>query len=442
MEKVNSAKLAEILGCSLAVAEVEINTVSTDSRKITPDTLFIALKGERFDGHDFVKEVIDNGCPLVVVERLIAGVAPEKQLLVDDTLKAYGKIGAYNRSLFKGKVIGLTGSAGKTTTKEEIAFLLSHFGKTYATSGNHNNFVGVPQSLCELDMSAEYAVIEMGMSAKGEISYLTSLVKPDIALITNVYPMHIEFFPNFEAIAYAKAEIFEGLSADGTAIINQDTNFADVLEKQARNATDKVIAFGKNNHPPAEFVTQEEGEQYLYNAWAALSVVQALRLDVNKAASYIKDFGALAGRGKRYNLCLPNGATYTLIDDSYSGQPDSMIMALQSLDKSKVTGRKIAVLGKMAELGSTSKARHEEIGKIIVQSSIDVVIGVCAEMRDMLAQLPPEKEQYYFTDKEGVAQFLLNKLLQNNDTVLIKGARYSSKMYQVAEELIKEGTKA
>lgn len=439
MEKISSAKLAEILGCNTPIEPAEINKISTDSRKIDANTLFIALKGEKFDAHDFAKDVIAAGCPLVVVNRLLTDIAPEKQLVVDDTLKAYGKIGAYNRSLFKGKVIGLTGSAGKTTTKEEIAFLLSKFGPTYATSGNHNNFVGVPQSLCEIDMNAEYAVIEMGMSAKGEISYLTNLVKPDIAVITNVYPMHIEFFDNFEGIAYAKAEIFEGLNRGGTAIINADTNFADLLIKQARLITDNIIKFGKSARPTDNFTTQESGEQYLYNAWCALSVIQALGLNVEKAASYVKDFGALAGRGKQHLLQLPDGDKYTLIDDSYSGQPEAMIMAIQNLDKMPTCGRKIAALGKMAELGDTSLARHREIGKVLAQTNIDIVIGVCPEMRDMLAELPSEKTQYYFENKDTVADFLLNNLLQNGDTLLIKGARYSSKMYQVAEELIKKG---
>ena len=439
MEKISSFKLAQILDVHNSVEPLEVDKISTDSRKTDASTLFIALKGERFDGHDFVKDVVANGCPLVAVERLIEGVAPEKQLIVDDTLKAYGKIGGYNRSLFRGKVIGLTGSAGKTTTKEEIAFLLSKFGKTYATDGNHNNFVGVPQSLCEIDMNAEYAVIEMGMSAKGEISYLTNLVKPDIALVTNVYPMHIEFFDSFEGIAYAKAEIFEGLKSGGTAIINADTNFADILEKQARLKTENIMKFGKDLHPTDNFVTQESGEQYRYNAWCALSVVQALGLDVEKAASYVKDFGALDGRGKQHRLMLGGKGFYTLIDDSYSGQPEAMIMAIKNLDKLPTSGRKIAVLGKMAELGNTSEARHKEVGKVLAQTGIDIVIGVCPEMRDMLTQLPADKTQYYFENKDNVADFLLNKLLQNNDTILIKGARYSSKMYQVAEELIKKG---
>ena len=442
MEKISSAKLAEILGCTHTGKTVEISEISTDSRKISPQTLFIALKGERFDAHDFVADVIAGGCPLAVVEHPIEGISNENLLIVTDTLKAYGQIGAYNRSLFKGKVIGLTGSSGKTTTKEEIAFLLTKFAKTYATGGNHNNAVGVPQSLCEIDMNAEYAVIEMGMSAKGEISYLTNLVKPDIAVVTNVYPMHIEFFDNFEGIAYAKAEIFEGLKTNGTAIINEDTNFADILEKQAKKYTSDIWRFGKNIHPTDNFTTQENGEHFLYNAWCALTVVQALGLDVEKAAGYIKEFGALDGRGKHHHLRLSNGGTYTLIDDSYSGQPEAMKLAIISLNQIPTSGRKIVVLGKMAELGETSKEQHQNIGKVLADTNIDIVIGVCPEMKDMLAQLPATKKQYYFENKDGIAEFLLNKLLQNNDTVLIKGARYSSKMYQVTEELLKQGAKS
>lgn len=442
MIKINSEKLAEIIGSNSVSADIEINNISTDSRKVDKHSLFIALRGERFDAHDFVPDVIQNGCPLVVVDHLLKDIPAEKQLIVPDTLEAYGKIGAYNRSQFKGKVIGLTGSAGKTTTKEEIAFLLSHFAKTYATAGNHNNQIGVPQSLCEMDMDASYAIIEMGMSSKGEISHSVNLVKPDVAVITNVYPMHIEFFPNFEGIAHAKAEIFEGLPKHGgIAVINEDTNFADILKNEAEKHNAKIITFGKNTHPTDNFTTQEEGEQYLYNAWCALTVVQVLGLDVNKAASYIKDFGALDGRGKHHNLKIHDGH-YTLIDDSYSGQPEAMKLGIEALDKTHTAGRKIVVLGKMAELGDTSKARHIEIGKQLANSSIDVVVGVCPEMKDMLAQLPVEKQQYYFENKDQVADFLLNKLLQNNDTVLIKGARYSSKLYQVTEELLKNGSAA
>lgn len=431
-------EIASVLGSNIA-NNTKITNISTDSRTIEKGDLFIAVKGEKFDGHAYVKDVIDKGAVAAVVEHYVLDAPKEKQILFADSLDAYGKIGSYIRDQFKGIVIGLTGSAGKTTTKEEIKFILSHFGKVYATSGNHNNFVGVPESLCKMDLTADFAIIEMGMSAKGEISRLTSYVKPDIALITNVYPMHIEFFPDLEHIALAKAEIFEGLKKGGTAVINADTNFADVLISQAKKKTDKILLFGKSNQPKATFELQDEGEQHFYNAWATLKVIEALNLNVQKAASFIKNFGALDGRGKKHILKLSKGGTYTLIDDSYSGQPEAMKLAISALDKMSTKGRKIAVLGKMAELGDFSKQKHIEVGKLLVTTNIDIVVGVCEEMKDMLKELPSHIKQYYFESKDGVAEFLLNQLLQSEDILLIKGARYSSKLYQVTEELIKKG---
>lgn len=438
MEKINSRKLAEIVGSVSKVIDCEIENIVTDSRKVQPGDLFIALKGEKFDAHDFVPEVIKAGAAMVMVEHETDGVPADRQLVVKDCLHAFGLIGAYNRSRFKGVVIGLTGSAGKTTTKEELKFMLSQFGRVFATSGNHNNQVGVPITLCEMDMSADYAVIEMGMSAKGEIEELVSFVKPDVAVITNVYPMHIEFFSDFEEIAEAKAEIFKSLKKGGLAIVNEDTNFAGLLERRAEENGARVITFGKKHHPQAKFELANEGEHYLYNAWCVLTVAEALGLDTVKAAACLKDFGALDGRGKQHKLRL-RGGQYTLIDDSYSGQPEAMKLAIGTLDKMPCSGRKVVVLGKMAELGETSQVRHIEIGRQLADSSIDIVVGVCPEMKDMLAQLPADKERHYFENKEGLDEFLINKLLQNNDIVLIKGARYSSKLYQVAESLIKKG---
>ena len=439
MIKITAAKLCEIVKSSSKVANVEIEHISTDSRKIQAGDLFIAVKGEKFDGHDYVAAVLEQGAALALVEHLVPDAPAERQIVVDNTLHAYGLIGSYVRSQFKGMVIGLTGSAGKTTTKEEIKFALSQFGKVYATEGNHNNQIGVPITLCDMDMTADYAVIEMGMSAKGEIEELVSFVKPDVAIVTNVYPMHIEFFPNFEGIAEAKAEIFKSLRRGGYAIINEDTNFAALLEKRALENGAKVVKFGKNTHPAVELHLSSEGEHYLYNAWCTLSLVKVLGLDVNKAATALANFGALPGRGMQHQLKLPQGGSYTLIDDSYSGQPEAMRLGIEALDKMKTNGRKIVVLGKMAELGDTSKARHEEIGRVLANSSIDVVIGVKPEMKDMLAQLPAAKEQYYFENRDGVDEFLLNNILQNNDIVLIKGARYSSEMYKVTESLIAKG---
>ena len=438
MLKINAKKIAEIVCSASNVVDVDIENISTDSRNIIKGDMFVALKGEKFDGHDFVADVINKGAAVVLVDHLIKEAPAVRQIVVSNTLEAFGKIGAYVRSFYKGTVIALTGSAGKTTTKEELKFLLSKFAPVYATPSNYNNFIGVAKTLCDMDMNAKYAIVEMGMSSKGEIAKMVDWVKPDMAIVTNVYQMHREFFPSFEAIAEAKAEIFTGLKKGGTAFINEDTNFADLLEKRALENGAKIVKFGKKNHPNVHFETANIGEHYLYNAWCTLSVVQELGLDVEKAASYIKDFGALDGRGKLWKLKFSKGS-YTLIDDSYSGQPEAMQLALQALANMKTPGRKIAVLGKMAELGVVTKEKHINIGQVAAHSGLNVVIGVCPEMKDMLAQIPASVEKYYFEDKNGLDDFLLNKCLQNNDTVLIKGARYSSKLYQVTDSLIKQG---
>lgn len=437
MEKLSSEKLAAVIGSASKLADTEIDRVTTDSRQAGRGALFVAIRGDKADGHDFVAQALQNGAELALVNRLLPGVPADRQAVVADTLAAFGKLGAYNRSRFKGKVVGLTGSAGKTTTKEEIRFALSRYGKVYATGGNHNNHIGVPISLCEMDMNADYAVIEMGMSAKGEISYLTSLVKPDVALITNVYPMHIEFFDSFEGIAEAKAEIFEGLAVGGRAVINEDTNFADLLERRAREHGAEVCVFGRRHHWQGKLDLPDTSEAWLYNAWATLAVVEALGLNPATAADALKDFGALPGRGKSYRLKLPSGGVVTLIDDSYSGQPEAVKLALDRLDRAKTSGRKIVLLGKMAELGQTTQARHEEIGRRLAAGSADIVIGVCPEMKAALALLRDDQERHYFENKDGVAEFLINNLLQNNDILLIKGARYSSRVFEVAEALLK-----
>ena len=438
MLELSSVKLAEVVEAKNQPEEVLITNISTNSREVKSGEAFLALKGEKFDGHDFAGDAYKNGASLLIVNRLIENVPENRQVLVADTARAYGLLGRYNRRQFKGTVIALTGSAGKTTTKEELKFVLSQFGKVYATYGNYNNYSGVPRTLLDLDMSADFAVIEMGMSAKGEIAELVSFTEPDMAIVTNVYPMHIEFFPNFEAIAEAKAEIFQSLQKGGKAIINADTNFADVLERRAVENGAEVVKFGKDFSSQFKVKTFQPGEHYLYNAWCVLTVVKALGLDVGKAEAVIPEFGALPGRGKQWILNEAFG-TYTLIDDSYSGQPEAMKIAIETMSKLPKTGRKIAVLGKMAELGDTSSARHIEIGQVLAKSDVDIVIGVCPEMKDALAQLPPRIKQYYFENKDGLDDFLRNKLLQNKDIVLIKGARYSSKLYQVAESLINNG---
>lgn len=433
MLDVSSLQIAQILELNQQPAMVHIRRISTDSRAVDGQTLFIALKGEKFDGHDFIVKALNDGVPLVLAEHIVEGADPAKVLLVEDTLKAYGKLAQFYRRQFHGTVIALTGSSGKTTTKEELKAALSCYGKTCATSGNFNNFIGVPKSLLSIELDAKFAIIEMGMSARHEIEYLTQLVKPDVALVTNVYPMHLEFLKTIDNIALAKAEIFGGLKENGIAIYNEDSAKADVLAAAAQKATARVIPFGEKHHPEVALKLAEEGNHYRYNAWAVLSVIKALGLELEPAVAVVNHFTAPEGRGKKFALNV-NGKKVTLLDNSYSGGPDATVLAVETLAKTNGR-RKVAVIGKMAELGDYTVAAHQRVGQALGANHIDVVIGVCAETKDMLAQLPAGVEQHYFDNIHGVADFLCDKLLQDGDVLLMKGSHYSSEVYKAADVL-------
>ncbi|MDR1026726.1 MAG: UDP-N-acetylmuramoyl-tripeptide--D-alanyl-D-alanine ligase [Lactobacillus sp.] len=460
MMKISSKKIAEIVGSISNVINEDVEKITTDSRTVFKGDLFVAIKGEKFDGHEFVADVMDKGAAFVIVEKLIADVPAIRQILVSDTLKAYGDIASYVRSQYKGIVVGLTGSSGKTTLKEELKFVLKKFGPISATEGNFNNHIGVPKSLIDLDMNSKYAIIEMGMAGYGEISHLTAMVKPDIAIVNNVYPMHLEFFPEegVLGIAKAKAEIFEGLPKGGTAIINNDTNHVDVLVEKAKKADARIVLFGRHNvlsqmetnggwslecdfdNEVVNYELSARGEHVKYNSLCVLSVVRALNLDVKKAADFLKDFETPDGRGRLHELKLGDGGKYLLIDDSYSGQPDAVIIGLNALNSMKTDGKKIAVLGKMGELGAHTQEKHIEVGKAAQGTDVKVVIGVGEPAKDILAQIGDDKEQYYFENKDGLVEFLLNKVLQNNDIIFIKGSHYGSRVFEVAKELIEKGS--
>jgi len=248
MQKLNLKKIAEILGVAAPVADIEISDISTDSRTVGTNDLFIAIAGDKFDGHEFVADVINNKfAAAAIVQRPVNGADIARQIIVPDTRRAYLQIGNYIRMQNASKVIALTGSAGKTTTKEEMKFILSVFAHVHATEKNYNNDIGVPQTLCAIPNNTEIAIIEIGMNHAGEIATIVPHVAPDIAIVTNVYPMHLENFESIEDIARAKAEIFDGLKPGGIAIINGDSICADILIAAARAKTDNIITFGKSD---------------------------------------------------------------------------------------------------------------------------------------------------------------------------------------------------
>ena len=248
--------------------------------------------------------------------------------------------------------------------------------------------------------------------------------------------MHIEFLKTTENIAIAKSEIFEGLSSSGIAIYNKDTLHSDIIKSNALQHTKNVYSYSKEEYQNIPLNLRDTGIHNYYNAWAVLSVVKALNLDINTAINALNTFETPAGRGKKHHLYI-NNQNITLIDDSYSGQPDAVKLAIKSLANTKTSGRKIALLGKMAELGDYSKTAHIEVGQTLKENNIDIVIGICEEAKDILSQLSPSTTQHYFPSIEGVADFLISNILRNDDILLIKGAHYSSQVYKIAN-LLKE----
>ncbi|MDR1207145.1 MAG: UDP-N-acetylmuramoyl-tripeptide--D-alanyl-D-alanine ligase [Rickettsiales bacterium] len=455
--RLTTAEIAKILGHDIPAMDVSLDKISTDSRTVGKGDLFIAIDGDNFDGHDFVADVInDKGAAAAIVQKPVVGVASDRLIIVPDTKRAYLQIGNYVRTHSGAKIIALTGSAGKTTTKEELKFILSKFARTYATEKNFNNTIGVAQTLCNIPHDAEIAIIEIGMSHAGEIAELVPFIAPDIAIVTNVYPMHLENFANLNGIAHAKAEIFSGLAPDGIAIINGDSMHADILTAAAHEKTNNIVEYGKKDlisvsesenlikvssdigDKSVSFALSGAGEHHVSNALCVLNVVNVLGIDVASAAGTLKDFGALDGRGKTHALELQNGGKWTLIDESYSAQPESLKFAIKTLNKIKAAGRKIAVIGKMAEIGTQSQEMHIEIGRVLSDTDIDIVIGICPETKDILSQLSDGMfEKYYFENNDGLENFLTGELLRAGDVVLIKGSHYGSKLFKTVERLLK-----
>jgi len=427
MKNLTFTAVAKLLKSSVAVKSAAIKNIVTNSKEVQPGDLFIAIAGDNFDGHSFVTNALEHGAAGAVVERPVDGAPPDKQILVPDTKQAYLQIGGFIRDQSRAKVIAITGSAGKTTTKEMMKLVFSKFASVYATGENFNNSIGVAMTLCAMPADVDIAIVEVGMSQAGHIANRAKFVKPDIAVVTNVFPMHLEFFDSVEGIAHAKAEIFSALSKEGVAVINRYSNFFDILEHAAREHTSHVTTYGNGGNPLAS------------NALCVLTVADLLGFDLKKAAEAINEFGALEGRGKVHKLSLPGTRSkFRLIDDSYSAQPESLKLAIENLGEMPAN-RKIAVVGKMSEIGERSREMHIEIGKALAKTDIALVIGVCPETRDILDQLDVGKfETHYFETSEGLDEYLLGQVLRDGDVVLIKGSHYGSKLFKTAKSLIEK----
>jgi len=427
----------------LGDAGFEVNSVSTDSRTVEPSTLFVPIKGDRFDGHDFIDGVCkDAGCGYVCSNgKVNPGAA--FVIEVDNTRKALLALASYYRDRFDIRLIGLTGSVGKTTTKEFLASVVAQKYNTLSTKGNFNNDIGVPFTLFALNESTEVAVVEMGMSNFGEIEVLSLCAKPDIAVITNIGTSHIEFLKSREGILKAKSEIFEGLKSGGKAVLNGDDPYLWSLRDKLGC---KALYVGVEN-TECDFVAQNiscnengctfdcNGKKYvinlagvhnIYNALIAIAVGNLL--DIGQEQVY-NGLAAYRTDGIRQNIIRTNG--YKVINDCYNSSPQSVVAELDVLSGIE-SERRIAVLGDMAELGDMAPELHAEVGEA-VRSRADVLVCVGTMSAHMIVGAG-DTESYHFDTVEKAADFL-KKFIRKGDAILVKASR-CMKFEKISEKII------
>lgn len=427
---------AAALGLPQMQAQATLADVCTDTRKIQPGSLFVCLRGERFDGHSFASQAAQLGAAALLVDHPVDADVP--QLVVTDTGKALLQLAGWYRRRFRLPVVGLTGSVGKTTTKEFIALVLGAKYNTLKTQGNLNNEIGVPQMLFRLEDSHTAAVIEMGMNHFGEISRLTRAVAPTVGLITNIGVSHIENLGSRAGILQAKLEILEGMAPDAPLIVNIDNDMLRTVKLGDRplltfaiddqsadfTATDiaeqgSTTTFTVHHSTFTQPVTiPTVGIHNVYNALAAMAVGYVTGVDPVAAVSALANY---VPAGMRQNLVQVGGVQ--VIEDCYNASPDSMRAALQTLGKLPVHHR-YAVLGAMLELGDYAKEAHTQVGKMAAENGIDGVLGYGADAAYIVeaAKQAGLENARLFDTKEALAQSLAQQV-QPGDGVLFKGSR-------------------
>lgn len=420
--------------------------VSIDSRKIEPGDLFIAIKGDNFDGHDFVKDALKKGAAAAIVTHIPEGVGKDAPLLVVKyIMSALQDLARFSRARIKGKIIGVTGSVGKTSTKEMLAAAFKGQGKVYFTEGNLNNHFGLPLSLARMPANTDFGIFEIGMNHPGEITPLSKLARPHVAIITTVEAVHLEFFKSVEEIADAKAEIFAAMGKKETVVLNFDNPHYKRLQSSAKNAgIKKIISFGIKKGADFRMDSYSEvagkavikldanGDVMNYklgiaskhqalNSAGVLAVVQAAGGDVTKAAKNLGKIEAKAGRGKSYDINY-DGKSIAIIDDCYNASPASVSAALDNLGARKVNGRKIAVLGDMFELGDNAPELHKGLSKKIIDNNIDLLF-TAGELSLNLYNAVPEKIKGGTAANSSDLGKVLAKSLKTGDVILVKGSR-------------------
>jgi len=419
----------------------EVTGVTFDSREVQPGDLFVAMPGTVHDGHRFVEGAFAAGAAGAIVSQAVSG----PHVLVDDTFAALQALGRASRERSRAIIVGVTGSVGKTSTKEALYAALDRNrpGRVHRSVKSYNNHTGVPLSLARMPRNAEFAVLEMGMNNAGEIAALVRQVRPHVALITAIAPAHIENLGSEEAIADAKAEIFEGLEAHGIAIIPNDTPQRDRLVKAARRHAERIITFGSGDadvhavhavsaesggslisaallERELTFTISQRGEHWVSNALAVLAAVEAIGADVALAGLALADLGGLKGRGERHVVRI-DGGELLLIDESYNANPASMAATLKSLGAERDVARRIALLGPMRELGEHGDALHAGLAPAVLAAKVDRLILIGDEMRPLDEALG-DRVPVDRVDSVEDAMDALMRIVRPGDAVLVKAS--------------------
>lgn len=450
-------EIAEAAGGRIA-ADFDVSGVCIDTRTLKTGDLFVALPGEKTDGHDYAAAAIAKGAAGVLVSYIPADVDPEQAIVVPDVLKALEDMARRARARTKAKIIAVTGSSGKTSTKEMLKTALGAVGKTHTTLGNLNNGIGMPLTLARMPADADFAVIEMGISHSGEMTELTRLARPDIAVITMIGSAHCEYFKTLENTARAKAEIFKGMDENGTVFLNADDSQFALLKKEAQKCGLKDIrSFGSRADDDIALLNAAQtdgestvsvkinGEAYTYalrlagmhqvqNSLAVAGVLRALNVDLASALQALGQLRPVKGRGERFVLPC-DGGTFTLIDDAYNANPESMRAAIRVLGGLSPAngGRRIAVLGDMLELGKDAGKIHESLANVLVENKIDRVYAV-GENCGLLFNALPESMQGAKKQTSAELAAVIRPEIKAGDIILVKGS-FGSKMAAVVEKL-------
>jgi UDP-N-acetylmuramoyl-tripeptide--D-alanyl-D-alanine ligase len=452
-------------GTGIGALPADVAGISIDSRTVAPAEAYFAIKGDVHDGHDFVGGALKAGGGLAVVARdrvdgLRNALGDGTRLIaVDDVLAALRDLGAAARARSAAKIVAVTGSVGKTSTKEALALALGANGATHASAASFNNHWGVPLSLSRLAVTARYGVFEIGMNHAGEITPLTQLVRPHVAIVTTVEPVHLEFFASVEAIADAKAEIFLGLEKDGAAVLNCDNAQFQRLKHRATAEGARVVSFGENARAearllkcalqpdgstveanilgvPVTYKIGAPGKHLVMNSLAVLAAASLAGADLARAALALARQAPAAGRGTRVTLDLANGSAL-LIDESYNANPTSMRAALALLGQAPLGphGRRIAVLGDMLELGAAGPELHQALIEPIRENEVDLVFCAGPLMASLWQALPSATRGGYANTAADLEPLVLSAV-RGGDAVMVK-ASAGSRVGPIVKALVR-----